>query len=120
MNLFDNPLSLVPNNFPICYLDFSVALFLLFSIPATAAIKMQGHNNTTFRASTACNSLRPSISPVEILSIIHQDDTSDSDGINIIFGVLGLIIAIIGLALASLQLRHMYRRRRSKVVLELA
>jgi hypothetical protein len=38
----------------------------------------------------------------------------------IAFGVLGLLVAIIGVAIALLQLRHMQRRKRLLEVFELA
>jgi hypothetical protein len=38
----------------------------------------------------------------------------------VVFGILGLLVAIIGIAVAALQLRHMQRRRRVLDIFELA
>jgi hypothetical protein len=40
----------------------------------------------------------------------------DPPTLTIIFGVFGVILAFIGLAIAALQLLHMYRRRRTLIL----
>ncbi|KAF2640456.1 hypothetical protein P280DRAFT_319423 [Massarina eburnea CBS 473.64] len=53
----------------------------------------------------------PSPSPSSYLSTTPQDPPS----LTLIFGILGTLIAAIGLIIATLQLRHMYQRRRKAV-----
>ena len=49
-----------------------------------------------------------------------NDETSESFGATISFGVLSLVVALIGIAVAVLQLRRMSRRVQTAQVFELA
>lgn len=42
-----------------------------------------------------------------------SSDAQDPPSLTIIFGVIGVLIAVIGLAIAALQLRHMYQRKKN-------
>lgn len=48
--------------------------------------------------------------------IIRSDDTN----ITVVFGVLGVVVAFIGIGLAALQLRHMRQKRKTYELYELA
>ena len=43
----------------------------------------------------------------------------DSPSLTIVFGVLGLLVAIVGISIAVLQLRHMLRRTKTVEIFEL-
>jgi hypothetical protein len=74
----------------------------------------------------AMPSLTSNLEPTVLTPIATQTPTippavSDSSSQMIIFGALGLLAAIIGVAIALLQLRHMQHQRRERVaVFELA
>ncbi|KAF1839144.1 hypothetical protein BDW02DRAFT_564128 [Decorospora gaudefroyi] len=60
-------------------------------------------------------STTPSPTPSTAPTII----VSDSSNLTVIFGVFGLLVAVIGIAIGVLQLRHMTRRRMKLEVFEL-
>lgn len=49
----------------------------------------------------------------------HEDQTLDSSDSTIVFGILGILITLVGLAIAGLQLRHMQKHKRRVEVYEL-
>jgi hypothetical protein len=57
--------------------------------------------------------------PSPLPTVAAATDTSDSRELTITFGVLGVVMAIMGVAVALLQVRHM-RRRKFHEVFELA
>lgn len=62
------------------------------------------------------NTSSPVIQSIQTTSIstqVQSDGSSDPLSLTIVFGVLGVVVAVIGLGIAGLQLRHMYQRRKA-------
>lgn len=74
-------------------------------------------NSTTLHTLAPCSNLRIA-SALDANTSVNQNDEAASNSLNIIFGVLGVVIAATGLALAALQLRSLHRRRQSKSMFE--
>ncbi|PSN60206.1 hypothetical protein BS50DRAFT_579366 [Corynespora cassiicola Philippines] len=62
-----------------------------------------------------CATQRPASTPVVAVPTLVLSKTEESHAdlsLTIVFGVVGLVVAIIGTAIAVLQLRHMYNRHK--------
>lgn len=78
------------------------------------------HLSTTAPSSTYTPPPSPStatLSPISTPQTTQQQlSSTDSPTLTITFGILGILLALAGLLVAALQLRHMYRRRKTSAV----
>jgi hypothetical protein len=70
--------------------------------------------------STTIDTTRTSFIQLSTSMANQLQDSPEPFNQTVVFGILGLLVAIIGIAVAALQLRHMQRRRRVLDIFELA
>lgn len=76
-------------------------------MPITSTTPSDGQTYTTLSAAVETTSMAPGLVKL---------DTSDSSKGTIIFGTMGLVVAIAGVIVAALQFRRMERRRKARAV----
>lgn len=108
---------------------FCILSFCLSSVILAGVIILNAHADRrllmvySMLSATMLNAQIDTSPPRSTATIIHmrgQQDSRGSDSATIILGTLGVLVAIIGLAIALLQLRHMHQRRKYGVVFEMA
>lgn len=65
-------------------------------------------------ATTHANASSPFPVPANSTASMTEKDSSNSDSptLTIAFGIMGVFLAAMGIVIAALQLRHMYRRKK--------